>query len=188
MLATHRESGADVTIAGLPVTADQAGSFGIIRLDDTGRVVGFLEKPKEANEVKSVLLPPSWLQARGVRSDEPHCLASMGIYLFDRQTLVDVLVKTTYEDFGREIFPAALRSCHVQVHLFPDYWEDIGTIRAFYDANMALSQPKSAVRFVSADAPVVYAGAVSATGTHSRGPRRTLHHRRRLPYRTKRSY
>ena len=154
MVETHRESGADVTIAGLPVTADQAGSLGIIRLDDKGRVAGFLEKPQEESEVKSVLLPSSWLKAQGVESEEPHCLGSMGIYLFERQTLVDMLTKTTYEDFGREIFPAVVRSCHVQAHLFPDYWEDIGTIRAFFEANLALTRPNPQFDLFHPEAPV----------------------------------
>ncbi len=66
-------------------------------------------------------------------------LASMGIYLFNRQTLVDLLTKTDYHDFGREIFPAAVRTHRVQVHLFDGYWEDIGTIRSFYEANLAMA-------------------------------------------------
>ncbi len=154
MLQTHRSSGADVTIAGLAVTADQASSLGIMRLDTSGRVVGFLEKPKTAPEINSVLLTPEWLRGRGYRSEAPRCLASMGIYLFNRQTLVDVLQKTTYEDFGREIFPAAVRSRHVQVHLFDGYWEDIGTIRAFYDANLALARPNPPFVLMNPDFPV----------------------------------
>lgn len=154
MLKTHEESGADVTIAGLAVTADQASSLGVMRLDPGGRVIGFLEKPKTEPEVRSVLLPTEWLRARGIAGDEPRCLASMGIYIFNRATLVDVLTRTTYEDFGREIFPAAVRSHHVQVHHFDDYWEDIGTIRAFFEANLALTLPKPPFDWGNPDFPV----------------------------------
>ncbi len=78
----------------------------------------------------------------------------MGIYIFNRDFLVDVLKKTTYEDFGKEVFPAAFRSRHVQVHLFDGYWEDIGTIRAFYDANLSLAHPNPPFHLTLPHAPV----------------------------------
>jgi glucose-1-phosphate adenylyltransferase len=83
-------------------------------------------------------MDPAWIDARGIDSRGRDCLASMGIYLFNRKALVDLLTKTDYHDFGREIFPASVRSHNVQVHLFDGYWEDIGTIRSFFDANLAL--------------------------------------------------
>lgn len=154
MLQTHRTSGADVTIAGLPVTKEQASSFGIMRLGEQGLVKGFMEKPQLSHEVQPLLLDPVWLRERGYRGEDSRCLASMGIYLFNRQTLEDVLVKTEYRDFGREIFPAAARSRHVQVHLFDDYWEDIGTIQAFYEANLALCQANAPFDLWNANTPV----------------------------------
>jgi len=141
MLATHRESGADVTIAALPVDREAASSFGIMRLDDGGRVVGFLEKPTTEEELQLVRTDPAWIDRRGVESRGRDCLASMGIYLFNRDTLVAALEKTDYRDFGREVFPASIRSRHVQVHLFDGYWEDIGTIKSFYHANLELATP-----------------------------------------------
>ena len=78
----------------------------------------------------------------GDRKPRPaDCLASMGIYLFNRDLLVDLLKKTDYEDFGKEIFPMSIRTHKVHAHLFDGYWEDIGTIRSFYDANLALAHP-----------------------------------------------
>ena len=112
---------------------------GIMRVDDTGRVVGFLEKPQTDAELDLVRMDPAWIDAQGIDSGGRECLASMGIYLFNRDFLVEVLQKTSYQDFGKEVFPAAFRSRHVQVHLFDGYWEDIGTIRAFYEANLSLA-------------------------------------------------
>jgi glucose-1-phosphate adenylyltransferase len=143
MLKTHKEAKADVTIAAKPVARSEASALGIMRVDDTGRVEGFLEKPKTADELEHVRTEPAWIDERGVTSQGRDLLASMGIYLFNVQTLVDALQLTEYRDFGREVFPASIRSRHVQVHLFDGYWEDIGTIRAFYEANLALARPDS---------------------------------------------
>ena len=154
MLATHRSSGADVTISAVPVTPEQASGFGIMRCDRSGRVEGFLEKPQNEEDLKLVRTDPAWIDSFGIKSNGRNCLASMGIYVFKRDTLVDVLTKTDYQDFGKEIFPAALRTRKVQVHLFDGYWEDIGTIKAFYDANLDLAKPNPAFQLVSADAPI----------------------------------
>ena len=141
MLKTHKESGADVTLAALPMDAEAASSFGIVRVNDEGRVQGFLEKPKTRAELDLVRTDPAWIDAHGLQSRGRECLASMGIYIFNRQVLIDALTKTNYADFGKEIFPAAIRSHHVQAHLFDGYWEDIGTIKAFFDANLLLASP-----------------------------------------------
>jgi glucose-1-phosphate adenylyltransferase len=138
MFETNRKSKADVTISAVPVYPEAASSLGIMRLDDTGRVMGFLEKPKTLKELEHVRTEPAWIDAHGVDSRGRDCLANMGIYLFNRDTLVDVLRKTDYRDFGKEVFPASIRSRHVQVHLFDGYWEDIGTIKSFYEANLEL--------------------------------------------------
>lgn len=154
MLATHQQSGAQVTIGAIPVTRQAARAFGIMRIDPTGRVGGFLEKPQTDDEINMVRLDPAWIDRHGIASGGRECLASMGIYVFNRDFLLEVLKKTTYQDFGKEVFPAAFRSRHVQVHLFDGYWEDIGTIRAFYEANLALAQPNPPFQLVSPTAPV----------------------------------
>ena len=154
MLATHKKAGADVTISAVPVASRDAAGLGIMRLDETGRVVGFLEKPQTEQELEHVRTDPAWIDAQGIRSHGRDCLASMGIYLFNRETLVEVLTKTDYEDFGREVFPASIRSRHVQVHLFDGYWEDIGTIRSFYEANLELAAKVPPFELTSADAPL----------------------------------
>jgi len=139
MLKTHVDSSADVTISTVPVLKNQATDLGIMRLDDTGKVVGFLEKPKSNEELEHVRTDPAWIDARGIRSQGREFLASMGIYLFKKQVLLDVLEKTEYTDFGKEVFPAAIRTQKVHVHLFDGYWEDIGTIKAFFEANLAMA-------------------------------------------------
>ena len=154
MLRTHRDARADVTIAALPVSADKAASFGIMRLDDSGRVEGFLEKPKTKQELDLVRTEPDWLERHGVDSQGRTCLASMGIYLFNRDSLIELLDKTDYHDFGREVFPAAIRARHVQVHLFDDYWEDIGTIRAFYETNLLLAAADPPFSIDHPDGPI----------------------------------
>ncbi|MEX2306532.1 MAG: glucose-1-phosphate adenylyltransferase [Pirellulales bacterium] len=154
MLKTHQATGADVTIAAKPVDRSQAGSFGIMRIDAGGRVVGFLEKPKSDQELNDVAMDPEWLKTRGISSGGGECLASMGIYLYNRDTLVAALEKTNYRDFGKDVFPATMRSRNVQLHVFDGYWEDIGTIRSFYDANLQLAQPNPPFELASATSPI----------------------------------
>jgi glucose-1-phosphate adenylyltransferase len=154
MLATHQKSGADVTIGAMPVTREQASAFGIMKGDESGRVTGFLEKPKTPKEVEHVRTDPSWIDAHGVASRGRDLLASMGIYLFNRTTLVDLLTKTDYHDFGREVFPASIRARKVQMHLFDGYWEDIGTIKSFYQCNLDLAAANPPFELSSADAPI----------------------------------
>ena len=154
MVRTHREANADVSIAAMPVPRSAAAGLGVMRCNADGRVEGFLEKPQSDEEIDLVRTDPEWMQSRGIASQGRDCLASMGIYLFNRQTLIDVLEKTDYEDFGKEVFPAAIRSRHVQAHLFDGYWEDIGTVKSFYDANLALAQPLPPFDIASATAPL----------------------------------
>ncbi|MEM6798345.1 MAG: sugar phosphate nucleotidyltransferase, partial [Planctomycetota bacterium] len=124
MLAEHQAAEADVSIAAKPVDREEAGALGVMRVDDSGRVIGFVEKPQTAELIDSVAMPPAWIDARGVDSQGRDCLASMGIYLFNRQTLIEALEESDSSDFGKEIFPRAIQDRHVQLHLFDGYWED----------------------------------------------------------------
>jgi glucose-1-phosphate adenylyltransferase len=141
MLRTHVDSHADATIAAMPVASQEASGLGVMKLDDSGRVRGFCEKPQTDEEIASVRMDPAWIDGHGIESRGRDCLASMGIYVFNRDTLLELLRTTDYEDFGRQIFPSTIDTRHVQTHLFDGYWEDIGTIRAFYEANLALAGP-----------------------------------------------
>lgn len=154
MLKTHVDSGADATIAALPVHREAAQAFGIMRIDDSGRVQGFLEKPKTDEELAMVHTDPAWFDSKGIPSRGRDCLASMGIYLFNRDVLVELLSKNNYQDFGKEVFPMSIRARRVQCHLFDGYWEDVGTIRSFYDANLALASATPPFEFADDDAPI----------------------------------
>jgi glucose-1-phosphate adenylyltransferase len=154
LIATHEKSGADVTISAVPVDAADASSMGIMRVDATGRVVGFLEKPQTKEDLDLVRTDPAWIDAQGIASRGRTCLASMGIYLFRRETLVEALEKTPYRDFGKEVFPASMRTRRVQVHLFDGYWEDIGTIKSFYEANLLLAARDPRFDMAMAAAPI----------------------------------
>ncbi|MDH3718941.1 MAG: sugar phosphate nucleotidyltransferase, partial [Planctomycetota bacterium] len=154
MLKTHQQAGAEATIAAMPVAREEASGLGVMRLDDSGRVIGFLEKPKTDQEMDTVRMDPAWIDGHGIQSRGRDLLASMGIYLFNRDFLVDALEKTDYQDFGKEIFPASIRARHVHVHLFDGYWEDIGTIGSFYRCNLELAEAGSPFKFISPEAPI----------------------------------
>ena len=154
MLATHIETGADVTIAGIPVHDDAASALGIMRIAPNGRVQGFLEKPQTAAELADFRTDQAWIEAQGIPAAGRSLMASMGIYLFDRDCLVDLLMKTDYRDFGREVFPASIRAKQVQLHAFDGYWEDIGTIRSYYQCNLDLARAAVPFEFATAEAPI----------------------------------
>ncbi|HMP79291.1 MAG TPA: glucose-1-phosphate adenylyltransferase [Pirellulaceae bacterium] len=154
LIRRHQETNADVTIACMPVTEQAASAFGVMRLDTTGRVLGFLEKPQTSQELDIVRVDPQTLSALGVHDPQRNVLASMGIYVFNRDLLQRVLTKTNYQDFGKEVFPAAIRTHNVQTFLFDGYWEDIGTIRSFYEANLNLASDRPPFPLVSPESPV----------------------------------
>ncbi len=137
----HRSSGADLTVAALPVDADQAQGFGLMSTDQDGNIKRFREKPTgEALKAMAVDTERFGLSAESAK-ERPY-LASMGIYVFSRKILFDLLNKNPqHKDFGKEVIPYALeRGDVLKSYVFDDYWEDIGTIGAFYESNLALTQ------------------------------------------------
>lgn len=152
MIARHRETQAQVTIAALPVDEEAATGCGIMKIDDQNKVTFFLEKPKTPETLAQVRSNPVDLARLGVTSDKPY-LASMGIYLFDRQLLVELLKSTTAMDFGKEIFPELIRGGRYDLRIYPfqGYWEDIGTVGAFHQANIELTRPNPPFRFIEND-------------------------------------
>jgi glucose-1-phosphate adenylyltransferase len=140
LMRTHRESHADATLAVLPVPREQTPGLGLVRVDDTGRVVGFVEKPQTDEAREPVRMSEEWLAARGIRGKGRPFLASMGIYAFTRKALLDLVgARPLATDFGKEIFPRSIRSHNVQAHVFDGYWEDLGTVKAYHEANLALA-------------------------------------------------
>ncbi len=151
----HRATDADITLSVIPIGYKQASSFGLMKIDAGGRVVDFYEKPKgealETMKVDTTALGLTPDQAQ----DNPF-IASMGIYVFKKKVLVDLLRKNLNQtDFGKEIIPASARDYNVQAYLFDGYWEDIGTIEAFYEANLALTmQPQPPFSFYDEHSPI----------------------------------
>lgn len=140
LIRTHRQTGADITIAVIPVPRDQVPGFGVVRLDDSSRVVDFAEKPKTEPEIAPYHTSPEWMARHGVNAPDRPYLASMGIYLFNRRSLLEQLnARPLATDFGKEIFPRSIHTHKVVAHLFDGYWEDLGTIKAYHDANIALT-------------------------------------------------
>ncbi len=154
MLDTHKRSKADVTIAAKPVHSRETSALGIMHVDATGQVDNFVEKPKTEEQLAPVRMDSSWIDAHGVSSGGRDCLASMGIYIFSAKVLGELLASDAHQDFGREVFPHAINSRKVQVHLFDDYWEDIGTIGSFYEANLQLARPNPPFNLNDANAPI----------------------------------
>jgi glucose-1-phosphate adenylyltransferase len=148
---THEENRADVTIAVLPVPHEQTSGFGIVRLDDSAVVTGFLEKPQADADLDRLRISPDWMERHGIANKGRQYLASMGIYLFKRDVLFALLdAPPLATDFGKEIFPRSIRSHRVVAH-----WEDLGTVKAFHDANLALAQEHPPFDFHSRDG-VIY--------------------------------
>jgi glucose-1-phosphate adenylyltransferase len=137
----HRDRGADVTIAVKPVTREEASAFGILRLDASGRIVEFVEKPKEAAQLDAIALDDQTQAALGFPAPQGSYLASMGIYIFRPEVLRELLVGTTTVDFGREVLPQALENYKVYAFPHNGYWTDIGTIPSFHQANLDLTLP-----------------------------------------------
>ena len=137
----HRNTGANLTVAALPVDANQAEAFGLMRTDGEGNIQEFREKPK-GDSLKQMAVDTSRFGLSPESAKERPYLASMGIYVFSRETLFDLLDQNPdHKDFGKEVIPQSLsRGDKLQSYVFDDYWEDIGTIGAFYEANLALTQ------------------------------------------------
>jgi glucose-1-phosphate adenylyltransferase len=152
LVKTHRDSKADVTIAVLPVTQEQASGLGLLRVDEDARVIGFLEKPKTLDQLNPLRLPPESFQRHGIEARGREFLASMGIYLFNRETLFELLnARPLATDFGKEIFPRTIATHRVQAYLFDGYWEDLGTVKAYHEANLALAGNHPPFDFSSPD-------------------------------------
>jgi glucose-1-phosphate adenylyltransferase len=151
----HRETKADITLSVVPVDESRASDFGLMKIDQSGRVISFSEKPM-GDALKTMGVDNTALGLSAEKAKELPYTASMGIYVFEREVLHDLLKKAPDQtDFGKEILPASAKDYRVQAYLFEDYWEDIGTIEAFYNANLALTQqPGPAFSFYDEKAPI----------------------------------
>jgi glucose-1-phosphate adenylyltransferase len=138
LLQAHFQTGADITLGTTPVDRQAASSFGIMHSDAKRRIFRFEEKPKDPKVLDELRIPPELLTELGHPAEAELYQGSMGIYVFNRQILVDALANN-YDDFGKHVIPASLQKNKVFAYIFQGYWEDIGTVRAFFEANLALT-------------------------------------------------
>ncbi len=145
VIEQHLQNKADVTITTKPVPRSEAGSLGIMRVDETSRIIDFAEKPGSGPELDAYRAP---------QMEEERFLASMGIYVFNTRALAELLKDETYRDFGRDVIPNAIKSYRVCSYVFDGYWKDIGTIGSFWEANLALTDPLPAFSFYDVTRPI----------------------------------
>jgi glucose-1-phosphate adenylyltransferase len=153
MIEAHAKGGADITIAAQPVAIEDATAMGLFRFDRSGQIVAFEEKPsRERLEEIGGSIPADGTFA-AAPPGKPF-IASMGVYVFSRNVLLDLLARDDSKDFGREVIPSALGQFRVQSHLFNGYWADVGTVDSFYQANIMLTRPGAPFKFYDPQRPI----------------------------------
>jgi glucose-1-phosphate adenylyltransferase len=153
-LRRHFETNADITVSAIPCRSEEAKEFGLLKTDKDGEIIEFKEKPK-GDALEAMRVDTTQFGLTAEESAARPFLASMGIYVFNYNRLVELLrTDETWVDFGREIIPSAINKLNLRAHFFNDYWEDIGTIRAFYEANLDLAAPLPKFNFFNTEAPI----------------------------------
>ena len=153
IIEQHVETNADLTVATIPMGRREAESLGIMQIDSERRITRFVEKPKEAALLDSMRLEKESYPKLGIQGDQELFLASMGIYIFNRDVLVKML-DNTLTDFGKHIIPNAIKTHRVFSYVYQGYWEDIGTIRSFFEANLDVTSELPRFNFFDMSAPV----------------------------------
>jgi glucose-1-phosphate adenylyltransferase len=151
---SHVRKKADISVSVTPVTSAEAAEFGVMRTGRSGRITSFVEKPRTAAELERLRVPSELFRAMGTKAQGKTHLASMGVYLFNAPVLEELLSRTEFKDFGREVIPQAIRKRRVYAFLFDGYWRDIGTIRSFYEANLDLTSPLPKFNFYDEKRPI----------------------------------
>ena len=152
LIAAHEASGADITVSTIALPREELGGFGVLAADAKGRITAFREKPSDDEDLTGMQIPEEKVRALGLGARNH--LASMGVYVFKSEVLREVLADPSNIDFGKHILPGAIRSRPVGAYIYDDYWEDIGTIRSFFDANIALTTDDPLFRFYVPEAPI----------------------------------
>jgi glucose-1-phosphate adenylyltransferase len=153
VLRQHLETNSDITVGTIPVNRAAAPGFGIMHTDEKRKIIEFVEKPKDPQVLDGLRIPSDLLRSIGQPHDADLYQASMGIYVFNREVLQDCL-DNDFADFGKNIIPAAIRKYKVTAYIFQGYWEDIGTIAAFFEANLNLTDANPKFTFNEPGAPV----------------------------------
>ncbi|HKH70603.1 MAG TPA: glucose-1-phosphate adenylyltransferase [Vicinamibacterales bacterium] len=153
LVEAHRQQKADITIAAQPVDIETATQMGIFRFDRDGTIVAFDEKLKEP-QLRAIGRSIPEGATFATHSDERPFMASMGVYVFSRRVLINMLERETGHDFGRELIPGAIGKCKVKSYLYRGYWADVGTIESFYENNVMLGRLDSPFHFWDKDRPI----------------------------------
>ncbi|PWU15249.1 MAG: glucose-1-phosphate adenylyltransferase [Verrucomicrobia bacterium] len=153
ILHQHGETGADITIASIPMPRAEVPSLGILQIDAERKITRFVEKPTDKAVQDSLKLDPSWYERLGIQGKGELFLASMGIYVFKRE-IIFRLLENSLADFGKHIIPEAIPENKVYSFVFEGYWEDIGTIRAFFEANLEIASELPRFNFFDMSAPI----------------------------------
>jgi len=149
----HLNMKADITIAVKPVFRHEAGEFGILKTDNEGWITDFYEKPKDEKVLKEYEVAPDLFERFRLEPKGRSHVASMGIYIFNKKTLFELLESTDKEDFGKEVIPDSLNKKKIAAFFFDGYWEDIGTMRAFFNAHFELTKPVPEFNFYDEEYP-----------------------------------
>lgn len=146
IIQEHIEKNADITIAVLPVERSQVKGLGILKTNQDGQITNFIEKPQEESEINAMEIDEVTFEQRGIQSRGRSHIASMGIYLFNKDVLIECLQNESMVDFGKHVIPDSItdetgtdNTRKVYAHFFDEYWQDVGTIRSFYEANLELT-------------------------------------------------
>jgi len=153
LLHQHIRSGADITLATKPVDREQVAEFGIMQSGADRRITRFVEKPKDPSILEEMKMSRELMAEAGSEKEEELFQASMGIYLFNRDVLIECL-RNDLADFGKHVIPQSIERYNVRAYIFQGYWEDIGTVRAFYEANLDLTDILPEYSFFDANAPI----------------------------------
>ncbi|NIO48306.1 MAG: glucose-1-phosphate adenylyltransferase [Candidatus Aminicenantes bacterium] len=150
----HLQKKADISISVNPVHYDQAPEFGVMKVNKDSQIVDFCEKPKELEELDKMKVPEEAFQQFQLDAAGRTHLASMGVYLFNQEVLKELLENTDFEDFGRDVIPFTIKRKKVYGYFFDGYWQDIGTIKSFFEANIALTEPLPKFNFYNEERPI----------------------------------
>jgi glucose-1-phosphate adenylyltransferase len=155
LLSTHLRTGADITVAVLPVTRAQAQGFGILNVNDEGRIIEFVEKPTSDEVLNRLVTDASVFAEYGINAGDRPYLGSMGVYMFKPRVLESILSsQPDWIDFGKDVIPKSLNNLRVQSHVFDGFWEDIGTVRSFFETSLDLTKANPDFDFHAGGKPI----------------------------------
>ncbi|MCX8064687.1 MAG: glucose-1-phosphate adenylyltransferase [Candidatus Hydrogenedentes bacterium] len=155
LLNTHIAKNADITVSAIPVAREHAHQFGIMQVDSNGKITQFVEKPKSDEILEQLTTPSSLFEEFGINGEGKPYLASMGVYVFNAEVLIKLLREhLEWIDFGKQLIPGALKEHKVYAHMFDGFWEDIGTVRSYYEVSIAMTTDAPPFEFHDPDQPI----------------------------------